>query len=68
MGAHATGTVHLVAWRWTYDGGESPEFGSQQEAEAWIGAQWRGLLDSGVTAVTLYDGDDLAYEMSLEPA
>ena len=68
MAPRGAGTVQLMAWRWTYRGGASPEFGSQEEAEGWIGAEWRGLLDAGVTSVTLHDGDDTAYEMSLEPA
>lgn len=43
-------------------------FPAQAEAEAWIGESWRELLDSGVDAVSLYEGDRLAYgPMSLHP-
>lgn len=45
--------------------GESPEFGSQQEAEDWMGAEWRRLLDDGALAATLMDGDDEVYTMKL---
>lgn len=57
-------------WRWTYDdGGASQDFPSQADAETWLGESWRGLLDGGVRAVTLVEGDREVYgPMSLEPA
>lgn len=62
-----------MAWRWRYDGAAgssfSDEFPSQADAEAWLGEQWRDLQDSGVSAVTLVDGDRVVYgPMSLDPA
>jgi hypothetical protein len=43
-------------------------FPAQAEAEAWVGEAWRELLDSGVDAVTLYEGDREVYgPMSLHP-
>ena len=32
-----------------------PEFGSQPEAEDWLGLYWSDLLEAGVTEVTLWD-------------
>jgi hypothetical protein len=59
-----------VTWRWTYDGGgESAEFPSQAEAEAWLGEAWRELLDGGVPAVTLVeDGRTVYGPMPLDAA
>jgi hypothetical protein len=43
-------------------------FPSQGEAESWLGETYPDLLDSGVHAVSLYEGDRLVYgPMSLEP-
>ena len=61
--------------RWRYqnpDGGQAPgpdiAFDDQIDAEEWLGRQWSGLLDSGVAAVTLLDGEDEVYgPMSLRP-
>lgn len=33
-----------------------PEFGSQPEAEEWLGLYWSDLLEAGVTEVALWDG------------
>ncbi len=75
IGMNATG-----AWIWIYQqadgrpveplpaGAVTSGFPSQSEAEAWFGESWRGLLDSGVDAVSLYEGDRLVYgPMSLHP-
>jgi hypothetical protein len=44
-------------------------FPSQSEAESWLGEEWRALLDAGVDAVTLREGDAVVYgPMSLQPA
>lgn len=57
--------------RWRYrnaagaESGSSDVFGSRQEAEDWLGAEWRGLLDAGVWSVDLLDGDELVYAMGL---
>jgi hypothetical protein len=57
-----------MTWRWTYgNGGESAEFPTQAEAEAWLGEAWRELLDGGVPAVTLVeDGRTVYGPMSLD--
>lgn len=67
-------------WTWRYEAadgsvvdvepGSVPEgFPSQADAESWIGEEWRGLLDAGVDAVTLLEGDRVVYgPMSLHPA
>ena len=44
-------------------------FGSQGDAESWIGEHWRSLLDAGVDQVTLLDDGEKIYgPMSLHPA
>jgi hypothetical protein len=49
----------------TANGGTFP---SQSEAESWLGEEWRTLLDAGVDAVTLREGDAVVYgPMSLQP-
>ena len=48
---------------WTYlDGsgeevGRSPAFEEAEQAEEWIGSSWPDLLERGVEAVVLRDGD-----------
>jgi hypothetical protein len=43
-------------------------FGSQGDAETWLGEQWRSLLDSGVDQVSLLEDGRLEYgPMSLHP-
>ena len=45
-----------------------PEFGTQQEAEAWLGLYWSDLLEAGVTEVSLWDaGGQVLAAMSLHP-
>ncbi len=62
-----------MLWQWTYEGVTeescSADFPSQADAEGWLGDHWRDLLDRGITAVTLTEGDRVVYgPMSLEPA
>ena len=45
--------------------GSSEEFEDQAAAEAWLGDEWRELLNGGVQTVELMDGDELVYRMSL---
>ena len=71
-------TLSSATWRWLLldaSGAETapPQgvtvFPSQSDAESWVGEQWRELLDAGVEAVTLLDGDRTVYgPMSLRPA
>ncbi len=67
-----------MVWTWRYekaDGtvvgpGEVPSeaFGSQGDAESWLGENWRALLDDGVDQVTLLEEDRTEYgPMSLHP-
>ena len=63
-------------WRSERTGGRSTgssrpvgteRFPSQGEAETWLGEEYPDLLDAGVRAVSLYEGDRLVYgPMSLE--
>ncbi|MGH3669178.1 MAG: hypothetical protein ACRDSH_00865 [Pseudonocardiaceae bacterium] len=61
--------------RWRYldsAGGPRPgpdvTFDDQDGAEEWLGLEWSDLLESGVAAVTLLDGESVVYgPMSLRP-
>jgi hypothetical protein len=45
----------------------SPRFASQSDAESWVGETWRELVEEGVDAVTLLEGDREVYgPMSLQ--
>ena len=39
----------------------APRFTSQSDAESWVGEFWRDLVDQGVDAVTLMEGDREVY-------
>ncbi|MEJ3744092.1 hypothetical protein WEI85_12445 [Actinomycetes bacterium KLBMP 9797] len=63
-----------MPWSWRYEGTDGREvagpaevFGSQADAESWIGQTWRELAASGVTSVVLLDDDRVEYKMSLLP-
>jgi hypothetical protein len=71
-----------MAWTWRYEsadgtplteqsglsGAPEPEpFGSQSDAETWLGTAWRELLDAGAAQVTLLDDDRVEYTMPLTP-
>ena len=64
-----------MPWNWRYEGtdgkpvtGPAETFGSQADAESWIGQSWRQLASSGVTSVVLLEDDREEYRMSLLPA
>lgn len=64
-----------MPWSWRYEGtdgepvgGPADTFGSQADAESWIGQTWRELTAAGVTSVALMEDDRLEYQMSLLPA
>nr|MDT0658934.1 hypothetical protein [Micromonospora sp. DSM 115978] len=64
-----------MPWSWRYEGadgkavnGPAETFGSQADAESWIGQMWRELAASGVTSVALVEDERLEYRMSLLPA
>lgn len=46
---------------------DSEGFDSKEEAEAWMGAEWSALAEEGADRVVLLDGDEVVYDMSLQP-
>lgn len=63
-----------MAWRWVPDSSPDSDseldrrFGTQGEAESWLGEFYPDLLEVGVGAVTLYEEDRLVYgPMRLHP-
>jgi hypothetical protein len=64
-----------MAMRWRYQGpdgrqrpGPNIAFDEQADAEEWLGREWPGLLEGGVEAVTLLEGERVVYgPMSLRP-
>jgi hypothetical protein len=64
-----------MPWSWRYEStdgqvvsGPAETFGSQADAESWIGQSWRDLASAGVTCVALVEDDRVEYRMSLLPA
>jgi hypothetical protein len=64
-----------MPWSWRYEGtdgrpvaGPAETFGSQADAESWIGQTWRDLAAGGITSVTLVEDNRVEYRMSLLPA
>ena len=64
-------------WRWRLENADGVEvssavagsstFPSQSDAESWVGEVWRELVEDGVDAVTLFEGERLVYgPMSLQ--
>ncbi len=67
-----------MTWTWQFEkedgtvlatrGLPKETFGSQGDAESWLGEQWRSLLNAGVEQVTLLDDGKAEYgPMSLRP-
>ncbi|WP_329102696.1 hypothetical protein OG792_24630 [Micromonospora sp. NBC_01699] len=63
-----------MPWSWRYEGtdgqavsGPDETFGSQADAESWIGQAWRELSAAGVATVILLEDDRVEYRMSLQP-
>jgi len=59
-----------LGWTWRMESaagdvvpleGEPEGFPSQADAESWVGEEWRRLLELGVDAVTLLEGDRVVY-------
>ena len=72
------GIVGAMTWTWRFEKTDGTlaasrslpkeTFGSQGDAETWLGEQWRSLLDSGVDQVSLLEDGRLEYgPMSLHP-
>ncbi|WBB95157.1 MULTISPECIES: hypothetical protein [unclassified Solwaraspora] len=64
-----------MPWSWRYvdaEGqptqGPAETFGTQADAESWIGQAWRELAAAGVASVELLEDDRTEYRMSLLPA
>jgi hypothetical protein len=69
----------VTTWTWRYErtdgtvvteipGGAPEGFPAQSDAESWIGETWAALLEAGVDAVTLLEGERVVYgPMSLHP-
>lgn len=64
----------MATWTWRLQdsqgrGDETSEaFPSQGDAESWVGEHWPALLERGVEAVTLLEGEREVYgPMSLRP-
>jgi hypothetical protein len=52
----------------SFGGIDSASFPTQSDAESWVGEEWQGLLDAGVVAVFLFEGEREVYgPMSLLP-
>jgi hypothetical protein len=63
-----------MAFTWVLldaDGDEmraTEEFGTKEEAEAWMGQEWAGLLDEGAELVSLRENGKQHYRMGLREA
>jgi len=78
---HRRREAQRMGWTWQYEGPdgqpvepgegapEQPEFPTQADAESWVGEVWKELLEAGVHAVSLFEGDRKAYgPMGLDAA
>jgi hypothetical protein len=61
----------VTEFRWTLhdssgaDLRSSETFASKEDAEAWLGREWSSLADEGAESVSLREGGDVLYRMSL---
>ena len=78
-GRPASAIVGAMAWTWQFEKADGTlagsrtlpkeTFGSQGDAETWLGEQWRNLLDAGVDQVSLLEDGRCEYgPMNLHPA
>ncbi|MFY1637302.1 hypothetical protein ACN27F_29210 [Solwaraspora sp. WMMB335] len=63
-----------MPWSWRYEDtegrpadGPAETFGTQADAESWIGQTWRELAATGIGTVELLEDDRPEYRMSLLP-
>jgi hypothetical protein len=45
----------------------SEVFASKEAAESWMGSEWSSLVAEGADRVLLMEGDQIVYDMSLQP-
>jgi hypothetical protein len=63
----------VLGFRWILKDANGAElrasegFDSKDEAEAWMGAEWSALAAEGADRVVLMQGDEVVYDMSLQP-
>ncbi|WP_433325654.1 hypothetical protein [Spirillospora sp. CA-294931] len=64
-----------MAWSWRLEkadgqvvGMAEESFTTQADAETWLGENWRSLREDGIDKVTLLEGDEVVYDMSLHTA
>ncbi len=64
-----------MPWTWRYEdtegepvAGPTEVFGSQSDAESWLGQAWRDLADAGTATVVLLEDERVEYRMSLHGA
>jgi hypothetical protein len=64
-----------MTWTWQYEdadgaavNGPDETFTNQADAESWLGQNWRELLSSGASTVTLVEDERVEYRMPLTPA
>jgi hypothetical protein len=55
-----------MSWTWQYepdntDAEQTGGFGSQSDAESWLGEAWRNLAEAGVAGVTLLNDGKHVY-------
>ena len=64
----------MADFRWVLHAAEGSDlratetFPSQEEAEAWMGDNWAGLLEEGAETVSLMSDEQRIYEMGLREA
>ena len=62
----------MFTWRYLdatgTETGTSEAFAERDAAEAWLGDTWADLLERGIEAVALADGDRTLYRMGLREA
>ncbi len=60
-----------MSWTWQYEpdtteAEDAGSFGSQSDAESWLGEAWRSLAETGVAGVSLlHDGEHVYGPMPL---
>jgi hypothetical protein len=64
----------VMAWMWVLHDANGSDmrvtegFATKEEAEAWMGENWSGLLEEGAETVSLRNGEKHEYRMGLREA